>query len=504
MSTEKAIRSWRLLVLLAMFWLNQPLGAFSLLGPFTSWQDASIGYDLPIGGNESGGPMNLGEEYRSNLPFANYAYDSTFLNYFGAKGMVAIDEAFEVLNDLPTAEQIDLNDFPLQAKGPVNFTAANLNIVDLKSISLGLILGQFGVGSPERWTWVLRDRSTPAAGLTNYLVIQRNFDPFNFQPTNAVNGTIYTYTIFDPIQIVAGSTYADAVERPIDPSAIDFTTLAGINNVDPLRAGNLGAGEYFTGLTREDAAALKYIYRYDNKNIEGLSGGGGGGAGGGGAGGGGGGAGGVGNITLSSNAPNQSPFFGVPGTTNAFQTNALVNQAIRPGMGKIWFRKVQFDSLVGTTLSVTNEFLDRYITNNLVLLQRLERNSTAPDILFRADDLGVLNSEPFLISRSVASGNFVDNSALNSSSGTGGGLGGEIYGPGTIDMDIVISFSRLGPYRLNQFPFFLDENQSFAGGVFGHFDTTTIFAVFPDSASVSEIEELVGSSGTVGTGLSPF
>jgi|GEM_PF-539052 len=504
MRTDRTIRTTRLaLVLLAIYASIPSVFAFSLLGPFTSWQDSSIGFDLPAG-IETGGPMNLGEEYRSNLPFANYAYDSTFLNFFGSKGITAIDEAFTVLNDLPRAESIDLNDYPLQAKGPINFTAANLNIVDLKSLTLGSILGQFGVGSPERWTWIIRDRTTPAAGATNYLVIQRNFDPFTFQPTNAVNGTLYTYTIFDPIQILAGATYSDAVERPIDPSAIDFSTLAGINNPDPLRAGNLGPGEYFTGLTREDAAALKYLYRYNNKNIEGLSGGGGGGAGGGGGGGGAGGGGGsVGNITLSSNAPNQSPFFGVPGATNAFQTNALVNQAIRPGMGKISFRKVFFDSLVGTTLDITNEFVDTFITNNIVSQQRLQRGSTFPDILFRADDLGVnIDSSPVLFDRSVASGNFVDNNALNTA---GGALGGEpAAGPGTIDMDIVISFSRLGPFRLNDFPFFLDENQSIAGGVFGHFDTTTIFSVFPDSASVEEIEKTVGSSGTTGTGVSPF
>ena len=120
--------------------------------------DNSIGYDLQLTLGETGGPMNLGEEYRSNLPWANCAYDSTFLNYFGSKGVTAIDEAIKILNDLPAADNMDLNDFPLQAKGPVNFTAANLNIFDLKSLSLGAILGQFGAGAPRALdTWVLRD-----------------------------------------------------------------------------------------------------------------------------------------------------------------------------------------------------------------------------------------------------------------------------------------------------------------------------------------------------------
>ena len=97
----------------------------------------------------------------------------------------------------------------------------------------------------------------------------------------------------------------------------------------------------------------------------------------------------------------------------------------------------------------------------------------------------------------------VDNSALNSSTQTAG-TGGEIYGPGVIDLNIVISFNRLGPHRLNSFPFFLDENQVAASGfLYGHFDTTTIFSVFPDSTSVAEIEQSVGSA-PVGTGSSPF
>ena len=172
----------------------------------------------------------------------------------------------------------------------------------------------------------------------------------------------------------------------------------------------------------------------------------------------------MGGITLSSNAPNQSPFFGAPGATNSFQTNTLVNQALRPGIGRLQFRKVIFDSLVGTTLAITNEFVDRFITNNLANEQRLQRAVTQPDVLFRAMILvSMQTSSPLPFQRSIASGNMVDNSALNSSTQTAG-TGGEIYGPGVIDLNIVISFNRLGPHRLNSFPFFLDENQVAASG----------------------------------------
>ena len=36
---------------------------------------------------------NIGEEYRWNTPLLTYAYDESFLNYFGSNGVVAIENA---------------------------------------------------------------------------------------------------------------------------------------------------------------------------------------------------------------------------------------------------------------------------------------------------------------------------------------------------------------------------------------------------------------------------
>ena len=449
------------------------VSAFTLLGPFTTWQNAAIGYDLPITA-ETGGPMNIGEEYRVNIPELTYGYDSTFLNYFGTKGVTAIDEAFAILNALPTADAIVPNNFPLQAKGPINFTAANLNIIDIKSFVLGTMLGQFGVGNPERYTWCLRDRATLPTGETAYLVIQRNFDPDSFGYTNVVNGTIYTYTVFDPITI-GGVTYADAVERPVDPAADDFTTLAGVENADPLRGVNLNVGEYFTGLTKDDAAALRYIYRSGNYNIEDLTTG----------------------ITLSTNPVNRSPFNPIGGT-NTFTTNTLTGLALRGGIGKVSFRKLGFDSILGTTLSYTNDYVDRFITNNVVSNQRLERVVTVPDIVFVADDLNTLpDTSPVVVTRTL-SNNWVDHSSDNTVGASGNS------GPGVIVPSFTIAFSKLGPSRVNLTPFFLDENNFvFIPPIFGHFDTRTIIAVFPAGSSIATVEATVGTA-SAGTGVSPF
>ena len=471
-----------LLLALALMSVTGRLEAFTLGGPFTSWQATAIGYDLDaiVGRDDFSGPMNLSEEYRVNVPRLNYAFDATFLTYFGAQGETAINQAFDVLNTLPSADSIDLNNYPLQAKGPINFTALNLNLIDIKSLTLGTLLAQIGIGAPERYVWCLRDRATlPNNAGTNYLVIQRNFDPFQPQiPTNAVNGTIYTYTIFDPVPGPTTS-YADAVERPVDPAATDFSTVAGIENPDPARGVNLGFGEYFTGLTREDVAAWKYLYSRANFNIEDPPTG----------------------VTLSTNSSvNGSPFV-IVGVSNLLATNVLVTTALRPGVGDLNFNRIVLDSLVGSVLNLTNEYVDNFITNGSFESQVIERVQTEPDILFAAGDIGTdAFAMPLAVERTTST-SWNDNSALN----TLGSGAGELYGPGVIEPNVVITFNRIGPHRLNANPFFQDERTSSAGFAFGHFDTANIFAIFPNGSNVDEVENRIRAGETTDPGLvSPF
>src|SRR5712692_7046535 len=84
-----------LLVVLAV----APIGmGFSLLGPYKSWQVTALGYNLP---GDIGGPMNLNEGYRWNVPTVTYAFDATFVTYFGTNGIAAVEKAIQILNDLP-------------------------------------------------------------------------------------------------------------------------------------------------------------------------------------------------------------------------------------------------------------------------------------------------------------------------------------------------------------------------------------------------------------------
>src|SRR5690242_14438451 len=91
---------------------SSPARAFSLLGVIESWQTGTIGY---AAGGDIGAPKNLTEEYRWNTPVITYAFDNSFLTYFGTNGVKAVDEAFAVINSLPDLSSLDptLPDYPL-------------------------------------------------------------------------------------------------------------------------------------------------------------------------------------------------------------------------------------------------------------------------------------------------------------------------------------------------------------------------------------------------------
>ena len=60
---------WWPLMLIALFTGSAGGFAFSLLGPYADWMDVPKGYRTP---GDIGGPMNIGEGYRWNLPVVTY------------------------------------------------------------------------------------------------------------------------------------------------------------------------------------------------------------------------------------------------------------------------------------------------------------------------------------------------------------------------------------------------------------------------------------------------
>jgi hypothetical protein len=448
--------------------------AFSLGGAYAAWQTTEIGYQLPY---DLGGAMNLGEEYRWNLPLITYGFDESFLNYFGTNGVAEIEKALKVYNELPAFSTMsdDLSEFPLDTRR-TNHRASALYLMDLRSFTLGALLEILGVGPAERFVWTLRNRVV--VNIPWYTVIKRNFDPVTFEPSSYVNGTLYTYLI---LQTYATPEVYEAVEFEVDPSlpSVSSVSAVNVNGGTVLATGeyqNLGYGLFYTGLTRDDIGALRYLYRPSNVNTETL-------------------------LTNVFRAPNGtksgnylitsttsgSPWGQPGGGTNQVTTNAApVNQALRAGMDKLNFMRVDFDSQLGIWRPVTNVYVDHYISNYVERVQVLARPLATPDILFTAADLGVSPTGPpyglpYTYYRTFP---WLNLDAINGSA--------TLDGPGLMTPPIVMSYSKLGMYLIN----------TPAGGEadgtqywwWGSFDgTTNAPIVYPWGASVKALERMVMS-----------
>ena len=303
----------------------QTAWAFSLLGPSPSypglpsnfgdaWELPIITYNpLTAWDTANTGPKNWGEGYRRNTPVMYYACDGPFITFFDVHGTQAVDQAFAILNNTFTNSPTgvtngldgyspSLSEFPLNSQS-INYTAQGAGLLDLKSYTLHLLVEQLGLANPVRYTWTLHQRYLPPGGNClngdeEYLVVQRNFDTFSQSPnqitySSYVNNTLYSYIIaeycearfspFGPQDVLA-----DAVEFPVDPLADVFTPVAAgdggwlINNpaVPPFRpviftadalfpfGFGLAVGGFYTGLTRDDVAGLRYLLSANNINWE--------------------------------------------------------------------------------------------------------------------------------------------------------------------------------------------------------------------------------------------
>ena len=450
--------------------------AFSLLGPFTPWQTSAIGYNLVA--TEQGGPMDIGEDYRVSLPFITYGFDESFLTFFGTAGVQAIDNAFQVLNSLPTASQINLASYPPGNAALLNFRAQTLGIRDLKSTVLALMVEQLGLANPVRYTWTLRDVQPNFNNTaTNYWVVRRNFDPVSRFYSSYVNGTLYTYQIRS---FTTPAAYLDAVELTADPAEQNDQHL-------PVAARLPGVGEFYTGLTQDDVGGLKFLLSSSRYRVQ----------------------------TLDSSVSN---YFGAPspwlpyayiGGSNAFATNvALITTGVRGGAEKITFQKLQIDSLLGLPTTVTNIWTDRVrsLTNNFFTNQVVMRVTTNVDILFAAEDLGLdpVTFSPIPFTRSAMS--FVNNAALNQNpaatplngpgdiqlGGAGAGGGGGGGGGGGA---VLVSFNRIGEFIVNSnfLNPFLNEANATRAFVWGSFDGSAREPiVYPNTLSLAELERQIG------------
>ena len=248
-----------------------------------AWETAALGYDYaytsfadypggPIYLGDIDDPANLNLEYRRNIPIIFYAYDASFLNYFGSNGVAAVDSAVAIMNSLPPADQIDYTQFPMDSQN-FNYLAQSLYLTDLKSTTLHLLVEQLGLVQPERYTWAMHDRAggTPCPLAVTYLIVQRNFQFPDFNPLLAnyssyVNNVLYTYNIVENCQ---GAPLAYTVPISVDPLADQYTAVAD-SSYDTY--GGLQIGGYYNGLTQDDAMGIDYLLTTNHINREVVTG----------------------------------------------------------------------------------------------------------------------------------------------------------------------------------------------------------------------------------------
>ena len=470
----------RILLVLALAGVLPRARAFSLLGTFDAWMTPEIGYQiglLDLGNTtlppDIGGPMNLGEEYRWNMPLITYGFDESFLNYFGTKGVEEIEKAVKVFNDLPAVSQMstNLSEFPLDTRR-FNHRATALYLYDLRSYAMAALMEVLGAAPAERYVWTLRSRVV-IDNVPFYTVIKRNFDPLTLQPSAYVNSVLYTYQI---LQTFTTPTW-EAVEFEVDPSLPSVSSVSSFVGLSGtlLASGwavDTAPGLFFTGLTRDDVAALHYLYRPTNYNVESLAT----------------------NAVLaaqgtasgtyliggSTGSGNSNPWGAPPGLTNVIGTNLpAINIALRSGVDKVNFVRVDYDSMLGGWVALTNVYEDKYITNYTQRSQTVQRTLTAPDVLFTAADLGIGVTSPVMYRRTIP---LVNLDAQNGSE--------TLAGPGLIQPPVTVTFSKLGQFLINVPEG--GEGDSIPGYFWGSYDGTTAEPViYPYGASIQDLERLV-------------
>ena len=363
-----------------------------MLGPYESWMEYTNGL-RQVG--DIGGPMDIGNGYRWNVPVVTYGFDQSFLDYFGTNGVAAVAGAIQFLNNLPPASQMAFTNFPLNSRR-FNYNAESQNLVDLKSTTLAVLLEQMGLAQPTRYVFVLKQWTSefldpPFEGEDDWFdwaipeyIVQRNFDPETLSATSYVNGNLYDAYIQE-------TGYSqDMVISPVNPeSSPNYSAVADCNS-----ANNYEFGGYYMGLTEDDVGGLGYLYSTNNVNFENLLPG------------------------VDASAPTRVP---------------IVNGALRPGIDKLTFIPQPTDPSTGKFLTMTTPYTDTYIINGLAMQQQVQRVISQPDILFCAAASGA--SGGFSIVDRTGTTNWINNAALNGNPTNGG--------PGVIQPQVKIAFTKI-------------------------------------------------------------
>ncbi len=374
-----------MLATIAALTITQRAEGFGLLGPYAAWMNPSNGYQSP---GDIGGPMDINEGYRWNVPVVTYGFHSSFLNFFGSNGVAAVEAAIQILNSLPPASSIVLTNFP-EIATRVNFRAEAESFYDLKSLTLMVLLEHMGLAQPTRYVFALRqwsptfvtnacELSWPGWVIPDY-IIRRNFDPLSLCPTSYVNDIAYSGCVDTWPAISFVETFVQDPNSPASTAVADDSIL------------NFQPGKIFTGLTRDDVGGLRYLLGTNNVRYETLL----------------------------------SDVHGIGGNITNY-----INGAWRPGIEKISFVPQPVMGTPGQWAPLTNQYTDTYVTNGVLLHQQLERIVAEPDFLFRATN-SPEQASWLMLTRSGTT-NWINNAASNGSTNTSG--------PGVIPPPVLVDF----------------------------------------------------------------
>jgi hypothetical protein len=307
-----------------------------------------------VGYTEQGGPaITLLQGSRLNVGITTYAYDPSFVAYYGADGMKAVDAAFAILNSLPAASSANLSQFITQGNEQINYTARALSMLDLKSTVLQLMIEHLGLLGETHVFDMYGQQTIPGAGTcaSAYFVGVDNFDPVTWNPSTYVNGILYGYNIQDGCS--AGLLFTDAMEEADDEpgSSTAWTAVATQEG--------LQVGGYYLGITRDDMGGLSCLYSKNNFRYETM----------------------FTDVYPGQESVLNSPFN--PLVTNSTATNTL--PTLVGGVEKVNFYRVYYNPPITTTnvLSYTIPSL----TNNKIQTVVLYRTNTVPDIIISATNL---------------------------------------------------------------------------------------------------------------------
>ena len=194
-ATDRCLNKGRLCtwgIVLCGYLAFQPIAhAFVLMGPGNPNEVANG----PVWNytDDLGAPKSINREhnrfYRWNIPDFVYSFDASFVNYFGPEGMTAVDEAMTVINDFfdPADGSYDgMSQLDLEKHGFagnynttwINTTAQNAQVIDIKSIVLGMMVNHLGLGNPHRHAFsIVGTAPNASSNVLNISVALRNYDP---------------------------------------------------------------------------------------------------------------------------------------------------------------------------------------------------------------------------------------------------------------------------------------------------------------------------------------